>query len=111
MADVTSGTLVGSPTQTFSGGFAIVIIAWLLTPASAAILVWKQNEVEHVDAAGATPAAQGDAAAVQDAFPQAGGAPGLPPGTLPAPSYAPQATGGYGAPGGGAYAPPVSGML
>ena len=111
MADISTGALIGSPAQSFSGGFAIVIIAWMFTPASAAILLWKQNEVEHVDVGAAAPA-QGDPAAVQDAFPQAGAAPALPPGTLPPPTYAPQASGGYSAPGGSVgYAPPVSGML
>jgi hypothetical protein len=84
-----------------------VIIAWLLSPLSAGILYWKQNEVEHVDPAAA--AASGDAAAVQDAFPSAG-APPLPPGTAPAYGSgggAPYAgSGPYGGGGGPPYAPP-----
>jgi hypothetical protein len=102
MADQDTGVLFGSPTYVFSGGFAIVIIAWMFSPLSAAILFWKQDEVEIVDPAAAAAGAAaggagaGGAAAVQDAFPSGAVPPPLPPGV---PSY------GGGAP----YAPPYSG--
>ena len=103
MANTVSGAVSGSPTYVFSGGFAIVIIAWMFSPLSAAILFWKQNEVEIVDPAAAGAAAGGDgagagAAAVQDAFPSGAVPPPMPPGV---PSYG----GGGGAP----YAPPYGG--
>lgn len=114
MADTSSGVIIGSPAYSFNGGFAIVIIAWLLSPLSAGILFWKQNEVEHVDPAEAAAAGGGGGSdAVQDAFPSAG-APPLPPGTVPygggggggAPYAGGAGSGPYGGGGGVPYAPP-----
>jgi hypothetical protein len=92
------------PYFTFGPGFALAIVSFLLSPASAALFFWKKDEAAHAEPAAAAAAESGGgasadgAAAIADAYPMPPAAappPGLPSAGLPGQAaYVPTPYGG-----------------